>query len=172
MVVSITEGEKNPPEFKGRPDNRMNKGAWFIGLTAALLMATASFAGAAEERYKVVIEESYYVVKPENREKFLEIYREKLYPFWSEMQKRGIVVDEYKLYTQRVHTLEPLWTYKTVVRFKNYQSIDLWLEQRDEVYNKLFPGGGGYEKPRKELDLITEEHWDEFIRELPLDKRN
>jgi hypothetical protein len=150
----------------------MTNGARLLSLTAALLAIAASFAGAAEERYKVVIEESYYVVKPENREKFLGIYREKLYPFWSEMHKRGIIVDEYRLYTQRVHTLEPLWTYKTVVRFKNYQSIDLWLEQRDEVYNKLFPGGGGYEKPRKELDLITEEHWDEFIRELPLDKRD
>ena len=117
----------------------MIKGARFTGLTAALLIITASFAGAVEDRYRIVIEESFYVVKPENREKFLEIYREKLYPFWSEMQKRGIIVDEYKLFTQRVHTLEPLWTYKTVVKFKNYESIDRWLDLRDEVYNKLFP---------------------------------
>jgi hypothetical protein len=150
----------------------MTKGARFTYLTAAMLVIAASFAGAAEDRYKVVIEESYYVVKPENREKFLDIYRQKLYPFWSEMQKRGIIVDEYRLYTQRVHTLEPLWTYKTVVRFKNYESIDKWLDLRDGVYNELFPGDGGYEKPRKELDLITEQHWDEFIRELPLDEKN
>ncbi len=150
----------------------MEKLARSIAFTWALLLIAASFAGAAEDRYKVVIEESFYVVKPENRDKFLEIYREKLYPFWSEMQKQGIIVDEYKLFTQRVHTLEPLWTYKTVVKFKNYQSIDRWLELRDEVYNKLFPEGGGYEKPRKELDLITEEHWDEFIKEIPLNKPN
>ena len=146
--------------------------ARLIAFTAALLLVTASFASAVEDRYKVVIEESFYVVKPENRDKFLEIYRGKLYPFWSEMRKQGIIVDEYKLFTQRVHTLEPLWTYKTVVKFKNYESIDRWLELRDEVYNKLFPEGGGYERPRKELDLITEEHWDEFIREIPLDKTN
>jgi len=141
-------------------------------LTALILITAASFASAVEDRYKVVIEESFYVVKPENRDKFLGIYKEKLYPFWSEMQKRGIIVDEYKLFTQRVHTLEPLWTYKTVVKFKNYESIDKWLELRDEVYNKLFPGEGGYEGPRKQLDLITEQHWDEFIREIPLSKKN
>ncbi len=160
------------PKSSGRPDSAMVKYASLVVWTAALLIFTASFAGSAEDRYGAVIEESFYVVKPENRDKFLEIYREKLYPFWSEMQKRGIIVDEYRLYTQRVHTLEPLWTYKTVVKFKNYESIDRWLELRDEVYNKLFPGGGGYEGPRKELDLITEEHWDEFIRELPLKTKN
>ena len=136
--------------------------------TAVLLVLFASFSYAEEGRYQVVIEESFYVVKPENKDKFLQVYREKLYPFWSEMQKMGIIVDEYRLYSQRVHTLKPLWTFKTVVRFKNYQSIDTWLEKRDEVYDKLFPGEGGYKAPRGEIDLITEEHWDEFIRELPL----
>ena len=82
----------------------------------------------------------------------------------------GIIADEYKLYSQRVHTLDPLWTYKTVVKFPNYEALDKWLEKRDEVYNKLFPGEGGYKAPRKEIDLITESHWDEFIREIPLQK--
>lgn len=132
----------------------------------AVLFAVSSHA--QDNRYQIVIEESFYVVKPENKDKFLQVYREKLYPFWSEMQKMGLIVDEYKLYSQRVHTLEPLWTFKTVVKFKNYQSIDTWLEKRDEVYDKLFPGEGGYKAPRKEIDLITEAHWDEFIRELPL----
>jgi putative SOS response-associated peptidase YedK len=136
-----------------------------IAVLAAMFAASSH---AQDNRYQIVIEESFYVVKTENKDKFLQVYREKLYPFWSEMQKVGLIVDEYKLYSQRVHTLEPLWTFKTVVKFKNYQSIDTWLEKRDEVYDKLFPGEGGYKAPRKEIDLITEEHWDEFIRELPL----
>jgi hypothetical protein len=118
----------------------------------------------------LIIEESFYVVKPENSEKFLEVNREKLYPFWSEMQKRGIIVGEYKLYSQRLHTLEPHWRYKTVVVFKNYEAVDQWLELRDEVYDGLFPGEGGYKAPRKEIDTITESHWDEFIREIPMKK--
>ena len=152
----------------------MKPQGFYAVLFAALLCVSAGAAAFAQsqdpDRYKVVIEESFYVVKPENRDKFLKIYREKLYPFWSEMQKRGVIVGEYRLYSQRVHTLSPLWTYKTVVKFKNYESIDKWLSLRDEVYNSLFPGEGGYEGPRKELDLITEEHWDEFIREIPLSK--
>lgn len=135
---------------------------------AAFVVLFAVSSHADDNRYQIVIEESFYVVKPENKDKFLQVYREKLYPFWSEMQKMGIIVDEYKLYSQRVHTLKPHWTFKTVVKFKDYQSIDTWLEKRDEVYDKLFPGEGGYKAPRKEIDLITEEHWDEFIRELPL----
>ncbi|MEQ9617672.1 MAG: hypothetical protein RIG61_00680 [Deltaproteobacteria bacterium] len=138
---------------------------------AAIVMTLAALTAHAEgDRYQIVIEESFYVVKPENKEKFLNIYREKLYPFWSEMQKMGVIVDEYRLYSQRVHTLEPLWTYKTVVKFKNYQSIDKWLETRDQVYGRLFPDEGGYKAPRNEIDMITEEHWDEFIREIPLQK--
>ena len=138
-------------------------------LGASLILTLAALSTYAEEnRYQIVIEESFYVVKPENKEKFLKIYREKLYPFWSEMRKMGVIVDEYRLYSQRVHTLEPLWTYKTVVKFRNYQSIDKWLEMRDQVYDRLFPGEGGYKAPREEIDMITEEHWDEFIREIPL----
>jgi len=124
--------------------------------------------GAAGNDYKIVIEESFYVVKEENKEQFLQIYKSRLFPFWQEMKEKGIIVDDYRMYSQRIHTLKPLWTYKTVVKFKNYQSIDKWLENRDTVYNKLFPGEGGYKGPRKQIDLITEAHWDEFIREIPM----
>lgn len=164
------EGEKLPRLHRRRHDMKKVIESRLTFLWAALFILTAAAAYAEEDRYQIVIEESFYVVKPENREKFLEVYREKLYPFWSEMRKKGVTVDEYRLYSQRVHTLEPLWTYKTVVKFKNYQSIDKWLEIRDEVYDKLFPGEGGYKAPRGEIDLITEEHWDEFIREIPLEK--
>ena len=123
---------------------------------------------AAETDYSIVIEESFYVVKEENKEKFLQIYKSRLFPFWQEMKKKGIIVDDYRMYSQRIHTLEPHWTFKTTVKFKNYQSIDQWLENRDKVYNKLFPGEGGYKAPRKQIDLITEEPWDEFIREIPM----
>ena len=139
-------------------------------LVISVLFSSLTTAYSLEDRYKLIIEESFYVVKPENSEKFLEVNREKLYPFWSEMQKRGIIVGEYKLYSQRLHTLEPHWTYKTVVVFKNYEAVDRWLELRDEVYNGLFPGEGGYKAPRKEIDTITESHWDEFIREIPMKK--
>ncbi len=139
-------------------------------LVISVLFSSLTTAYSLEDRYKLVIEESFYVVKPENSEKFLEVNREKLYPFWSEMQKRGIIVGEYKLYSQRLHTLEPHWTYKTVVVFKNYEAVDQWIELRDEVYNGLFPGEGGYKAPRKEIDTITESHWDEFIREIPMKK--
>lgn len=139
-------------------------------LVISVLFSSLTTAYSLEDRYKLVIEESFYVVKPENSEKFLEVNREKLYPFWSEMQKRGVIVGEYRLYSQRLHTLEPHWTYKTVVVFKNYEAVDQWLELRDEVYNGLFPGEGGYKAPRKEIDTITESHWDEFIREIPMKK--
>ncbi|MCZ6469134.1 MAG: hypothetical protein O6499_05735 [Candidatus Dadabacteria bacterium] len=139
-------------------------------LVISVLFSSLTTAYSLEDRYKLVIEESFYVVKPENSQKFLEVNRERLYPFWSEMQKRGVIVGEYRLYSQRLHTLEPHWTYKTVVVFKNYEAVDQWLKLRDEVYNGLFPGEGGYKAPRKEIDTITESHWDEFIREISMKK--
>jgi len=57
-------------------------------LTAAALCTNASFA--KEDKFKVVIEESYYVVKAQNKEEFLKIYKTRLIPFWNEMQKRDI----------------------------------------------------------------------------------
>ena len=141
-------------------------------LFAVILFMTLCFfvneSDAAKDRYKTVIEESFYVVKEENKEQFLQIYKSRLFPFWQEMKKQGIIIDDYRMYSQRIHTLEPLWTFKTVVKFPNYQAIDKWLETRDKVYNKLFPGEGGYKEPRQQVDLITEEHWDEFIREIPM----
>ncbi len=121
-----------------------------------------------KDGYKTVIEESYYVVDEKNKEKFIRIYKSRLFPFWQKMKEMGLIVDDYRMYSQRIHTLKPLWTYKTTVKFKNYQAIDKWLEIRDEVYNKMFPGEGGYKGPRKKINLITEKHWDEFIREIPL----
>lgn len=147
-------------------------------ITFLLIISILCFSGIANaetkkeekaDRYSIVIEESFYVVKAENKDKFLEVYREKLYPFWHRMYEMGIIVEDYKLFSQRIHSLEPRWTYKTVVRFKNYQSIDKWLEIRDEVYTQMFPDEEGYSEPRKQIDLVTEEHWDEFIREIPLD---
>lgn len=144
-------------------------------LISALIVASAflfnvetSFS--VEDKYKVVYEESFYVVKPENKDLFLKTYREKLFPFWQEMKNRGIIVDDYRLFSQRIHTAKPLWTFKTLVKFKNYEAIDKWLELRDVVYTEMFPGEEGYKQPRKIIDSITEEHWDEFIREIPLDK--
>ena len=139
-------------------------------LILSIIVAGATASYSQDERYQYVIEESFYVVKPENKEKFLEIYREKLMPFWTEMQNRGIIVGEYKLYAQRLHTLKPHWTYKTVVVFPNYAALDEWLRLRDQVYDSLFPGEGGYKAPRKQIDAISESesHWDEFIREIPL----
>lgn len=143
----------------------------FIAIVSVLVLTIFSaYSFAVEEKYKVVYEESFYVVKAENKEEFLKIYKERLFPFWQEMKKRGIIVDDYRMFSQRVHTIKPLWTFKTLVKFKNYEAIDKWLELRDEVYTKLFPNEEGYKTPRKKIDAITEEHWDEFIREIPLDK--
>ncbi len=146
----------------------------FTYLILLIISFTTIYGGvsfADENRYKAVIEESFYVVAPENKEKFMQVYRENLYPFWQEMKRRGIIIDDYKIYSQRIHTAKPLWTYKTVVKFPNYEAIDKWLEVRDDVYKKLFPDAEGYKTPRKEIDKITEAHWDEFMRELPLEKQ-
>jgi hypothetical protein len=134
------------------------------------LLLFNSVPSAEEDKHQAVIEESFYLVNAENQDKFLEIYKEKVYPFWSEMNKMGLIDGDIRMYSQRLHTLEPKWTYKTVVRFKNYNAIDTWLQKRDEVYNKLFPNAGGYKSVSKEISEITDEHWDEFIREVPLNK--
>lgn len=143
-----------------------------ITIIVAVLLITLFFFNSApsvgKDKYQVVIEESFYVVSPENQDKFLEIYKEKVYPFWSEVNKMGLIDGDIKMYSQRIHTLDPKWTYKSVVRFKNYDAIDTWLQKRDEVYNQLFPNAGGYKDVSKEISIITEEHWDELIREIPL----
>lgn len=137
-------------------------------IIAAVLSAQQSSA-AQEGRYITVLEESFYVVKPEHKARFLEVYRTRMFPFWNEMYAMGLTVDEFRLYSQRIHTLEPHWTFKSVVRFKNYQAIDRWLEIRYEVYERLFPGEGGYKAPRAVLDKLIETHWDEFIREVNME---
>lgn len=131
-----------------------------------LFLSTYSFA--QKENYQFVIEESYYKVNPENEDEFLEIHKKKIFPFWKEVEKMGLIDGEMRMYTQRIHTLKPSWTYKTVVRFKNYGAIDKWLEKREEIINKLFPEEGGYNNLRKKVMVITEGHWDELIREVPL----
>lgn len=119
-----------------------------------------------------VIEESFYVVAPENRDEFVRIYRTRLYPFWNEMRRMGIIRGPYRLFSQRLHTKEPVWTFKTVVYFTDYKAVDRWLEIRDRVFERLFPGEGGYRETRRKVDALHphDRHWDEFIREVPLKK--
>ncbi len=140
----------------------------FTLLTLCFLIIMNGDVYGKKSDYKTVIEESYYLVDEENKEKFLDIYRSRLFPFWQKMEEMGLIVDQYRMYSQRIHTIKPLWTYKTIVKFKNYAAIDKWLEIKDEVYNKIFPGEGGYSGPRKQIGLITKDHWDEFIREIPM----
>ena len=142
--------------------------AFFSLVFSFTLLSPATLLQADETRFLVVIEESYYAVKPESEEKFLEIYKTRVFPFWKEMNKMGLVDGDIRMYSQRIHTLKPRWTFKTVVRFKNYSAIDMWLEKREEVFDKLFPGEGGYRKLGKKIREISDEHWDEFIREIPL----
>lgn len=142
------------------------------GITLLIFLLSLFFTGyshAETDRYKVVIEESYYTVAYENEDEFLKIYKEMLFPFWHEMKNRGIIQDDIRMYSQRVHQFKPHWSFKTVVRFTNYNSIDKWLDSRDEVMNKLFPGQGGYKTVRAKISAITLEHWDNLIRELPLE---
>jgi len=115
-----------------------------------------------------VIEESYYEVKPENEGRFLELHKTRVLPFWKEIKKRGLIEEDMKIYTQRLHTLEPRWTFKTVVKFKNYTAIDKWLEIREELFRELFPGEE-YKELRNKIMRITERHWDVFLREIPLE---
>ena len=143
--------------------------AFFSLIFSFTLFSPATLLQADETRFLVVIEESYYAVKPESEEKFLEIYKTRVFPFWKEMNKMGLIDGDIRMYSQRIHTLKPRWTFKTVVRFKNYSAIDIWLEKREEVFDKLFPGEGGYKKLGKKIRGITDEHWDEFIREIPLE---
>ena len=112
-----------------------------IGLSVYLI--TSHSFGEEKDRYQVVIEESYYKVKPENEDKFIYLCKKKVFPFWKEMERLGLIDGEIRMYTQRVHSLKPSWTFKTVVRFKDYTAIDMWLEKREEVFNKLLPDEGG-----------------------------
>src|SRR3972149_10787044 len=142
-----------------------------LGLVITLFITflfPSTYSLAQKENCQFVIEESYYKVNPENEDEFLEIHKKKIFPFWKEVEKMDLIDGEMKMYTQRIHTLKPSWTYKTVVRFKNYGAIDKWLEKREEIINKLFPEEGGYNNLRKKVMVITEGHWDELIREVPL----
>ena len=140
----------------------------FFFIALFLLLSLSNPLHVQEDKEQIVIEESYYKVKPGMEEKFLEIYRSKFYPFWEEVHKLGLTDGSIKIYTQRIHTLSPSWTYKTVVRFRNYAAIDEWIKRRDEITKRLFPNIDKYSKIRSEADELTEDHWDELLREIPL----
>ena len=134
-----------------------------VYLTLLLLVSLPSIAVAKSP----VIEESYWHVPFDKKEEFLKEYSTYWKPFWEEIRKKGWVVDRIRIYSQRVHNKDH-WTFKTVVKFKNYESIDKWLENRDNIARKLFPNFQNYKelthggKKLVKFDL----HWDEFLREL------
>lgn len=147
------------------------KSLFLLAISLSLFVIPfTSKADETPERYKNVIEESYYTVAHENKKEFLKIYKERIFPFWREMKSMGLIQEDIRMYSQRIHPKTPKWSYKTVVRFTNYESIDKWLELRDEVTNKLFPKEGGYKKMRARISAITEDHWDDLVREERLEE--
>ena len=133
-------------------------------LSLFLLFSSPSIA----EAKQYVIEESYWYVPVENRTKFLNMYAKYTAPFWEEIRKKGWVADGIRIYSHRIHTKGHNWTYKTVVKFTDYASIDKWLENRDSIARKLFPEFANYSQMRAGFKQLTnyDLHWDEFLREL------
>ena len=115
-----------------------------------------------------VIEESYWHVDYSKRDQFVENYSKYWKPFWEEIRKKDWVVDGIRIYAHRIHTKDHIWTYKTVVKFKDYHSIDKWLENRDNIVRKIFPQFESYKEMSHEIKKLTNDdyHWDELIREI------
>ncbi len=66
------------------------KSLFYFALTFSIfLIPFKSHGQDVDDRYKVVIEESYFTVAHENKEQFLKIYKEKIFPFWKEIKKMG-----------------------------------------------------------------------------------
>jgi hypothetical protein len=85
----------------------MERTLFLAFITFIVLSFPEVYCFAEEGRYQVVIEESYYKVRPEHQDEFLELYKKKIFPFWKEIEKMGLIDGEIKMYTQRIHFISP-----------------------------------------------------------------
>ena len=117
---------------------------------------------------KPITIEYYYKLVPGGGAEWLALYRKNHHPILRELVKDGLILSE-KLYERRFHAISPPWDYKVVMVRRDWNALQQARPREDAVTPVLYPDREAHAREEKHRWELTVEHWDDVLKEVPLD---
>jgi hypothetical protein len=146
----------------------MNRIMDFLGLGVTPRLAFASGGGGGQTTSAPLTIEYYYKLVPGGTSEWLALYKKNHNPILKQLMKEGYLKSE-KLYTRRFHAETPAWDYKIVMVWRDWAAPEEAHYRQPEIIRELYPNKEEHERQEKRRWELTVSHWDDVLREVPLD---
>ena len=126
-----------------------------------------------EEPGGPVVVEYYYklvpgAMTPGGGGEWLALYKKNHHPILRQHVKEGFILSE-KLYERRFHAETPAWDFKIVMVWRDWAALQQASASERETIRSLYPDKAAHDRDEKRRWELTERHWDDVLREVPLD---
>ena len=112
--------------------------------------------------------EYYYKLVPGGTSEWLALYLKNHNPILRQMMKEGLMLSE-KAYERRFHAESPAWDYKIVMVWRDWTALQEASAREPEIIRSLYPDKTGHDREEKRRWELTERHWDDVLKEVPLE---
>ena len=152
----------------------MMKALLVLNLPLFVVLGTLSSASGAERSAggPVTVEYYYKIVPggmmPGGPSEWLSLYLKNHHPILKQLKKEGLILSEH-LYERRFHAESPAWDYKVVMVWRDWSALQESSTREPDVIRSLYPDKAAHDREEKRRWELTEEHWDDVLKEVPLD---
>jgi hypothetical protein len=151
----------------------MNRFMGALGLVLVGLGIPASVRGAEQSKDTPVTIEYYYKIAPGGMtpggpSEWLSLYMKNHHPILQQLKKEGLILSE-KLYERRFHAESPAWDYKVVMVWRDWSALQEAGTREPEIIRALYPDKAVHDREEKRRWELTEKHWDDVLKEVPLE---
>ncbi len=140
----------------------------FPGFVVSPLRALAEAKGGGAPPRMPVMIEYYYKLIPGGTAEWLALYKKNHNPILKELMKEGLLKRE-KLYERRFHAETPAWDFKIVMVWRDWIALEEAHHREPEIIRMLYPDKAAHDQQEKRRWEITVAHWDDVLREVPLE---
>jgi hypothetical protein len=143
-----------------------------VFVAAGLGMAGTAGGADAPKGTPVTIEYYYKIAPggmvPGGTSEWLSLYLKNHHPILKQLKKEGLILSE-KLYERRFHAESPAWDYKVVMVWRDWSALQETSTREPEIVRALYPDKAAHDREEKRRWELTEKHWDDVLREVPLE---
>jgi hypothetical protein len=151
----------------------MNESLRLLGVLALGLGAITPARAAEGTAGGPVTVEYYYKIVPGGMmpggpSEWLTLYLKNHHPILQQLKKEGLILSE-RAYERRFHAESPAWDYKVVMVWRDWAALQDAAAREPEIIRSLYPDKAAHDREEKRRWELTERHWDDVLREVPLE---
>ncbi len=151
----------------------MNMPFRILGILIIGLGAFAAAWGVEGAAGTAITVEYYYKIvpggmMPGGTSEWLSLYLRNHHPILQQLKKDGLILSE-RVYERRFHAESPAWDYKVVMVWRDWVALDEAGKREPEIIRSLFPDKAAHDREEKRRWELTEKHWDDVLKEVPVE---